>query len=123
MAELTVNTIDRDGATADVDSLLVDAGNAGDAWDASGGAFLVAYNGGAGTKTITLGFADSLDIDGQNTANGGVVNKTVDIDLGKYAFIGPFNTNSDYLDSDGFVRVTYDNAADLKVGAFVTATS
>ena len=120
MAELTVNTIDREGGTADIDSLLVDAGNAGDTFDGAGKAFLVVYNGSAGMRTVTPLFSESVDVDGQTTAGGGILNKTVDVDVGKYAFIGPFT--QDYLDDDGMVSVEYDDVAGVLVGAFVLTT-
>lgn len=122
MAELPVNTIDREGTTADIDSLLVAAESAGDTFDATDDAFLVVYNGSAGMRTISLIFSDSVDEDGQNTANGGVVNKVVYVDLGKYGFFGPF-PRTWYQDSDGMTRVEYDDAAGLQVGAFAVATS
>lgn len=107
MATLTVNTITRDGVLYAV----VAAAAAGDQFANDGRTFLAVYNAhGSASRTVSIDIQQ--DVDDQDPPD-----REVAVAAGETRLIGPFPTGI-YNDANGRVQITYDNEADVYVGAF-----
>lgn len=111
MAVLTVQQIDRTG----LDPALAAADAAGDSFPNSGQQFLRVAN-------ANVGAARQVTVASQIPAGGvpqgaAKTNLVVSVPASSERWIGPFDPGS-WNDANGRVVVTYDNEADLTVGAY-----
>jgi hypothetical protein len=113
---LTIQTVNRDGATVNLTANLVAAcTSGGNYWLNTGGEFLAVQNLNGANVTLTQVIHETVD--GQS-----VTNKTVVLTNGTHvALLGPYPT-APYNNNDNFANVLYSNATGISIAALQLTT-